>query len=230
METWVLKPVTVMVQVMMKKVVRSVVVMVVFFIVAFLWFEVGCFRIYSKRVIKIRYNRGNVHGEYGDFRAIQRASHASLLSIRPLAWISQPQARQTRPYPQKTPDISPRYHILNLLATHVLLLPKRKVERFRDLTAEELSDLFLAVQRVSNVIEDVHKASSLTMAVQDGPEAGQTVQHVHVHIIPRHKGDFDRNDQVYEEIEKERPVRTEDDMAKEAEMLAKYFPEQLPLE
>ena len=35
---------------------------------------------------------------------------------------------------------------------------------------------------------------------QDGPEAGQTVPHVHVHIMPRVKGDFEPNDKIYTEV------------------------------
>ena len=36
--------------------------------------------------------------------------------------------------------------------------------------------------------------------LQDGRDAGQTVEHVHVHIIPRRPGDFQRNDDIYEEV------------------------------
>lgn len=35
---------------------------------------------------------------------------------------------------------------------------------------------------------------------QDGPEAGQTVPHVHIHIIPRKAGDFDNNDEIYDAV------------------------------
>ncbi|XP_071669390.1 bis(5'-adenosyl)-triphosphatase isoform X2 [Patagioenas fasciata] len=66
---------------------------------------------------------------------------------------------------------------------------------------------------------------------QDGPEAGQTVKHVHVHILPRKAGDFSRNDDVYEELQrhdKEDSLgkwRTEEEMAAEAAILKKYFQE-----
>lgn len=38
--------------------------------------------------------------------------------------------------------------------------------------------------------------------LQDGPEAGQTVPHVHIHVLPRKAGDFKKNDEVYDEIDK----------------------------
>ena len=39
------------------------------------------------------------------------------------------------------------------------------------------------------------------MPLQDGPAAGQTVPHVHIHILPRKAGDFEKNDEVYEAID-----------------------------
>ncbi|XP_038004682.1 bis(5'-adenosyl)-triphosphatase isoform X1 [Motacilla alba alba] len=56
-------------------------------------------------------------------------------------------------------------------------------------------------------------------------------QHVHVHVLPRRAGDFSRNDDVYEELQRhdkdDSPDkwRTEEEMAAEAEILKKYFQE-----
>ncbi|XP_053723517.1 bis(5'-adenosyl)-triphosphatase isoform X2 [Synchiropus splendidus] len=83
---------------------------------------------------------------------------------------------------------------------HVLVCPLRAVERFGQLRPEEVADLFSTAQRVANLVEKHFKASSLTIAIQDGPEAGQTVKHVHVHVLPRKTGDFEKNDSVYNEI------------------------------
>ena len=35
---------------------------------------------------------------------------------------------------------------------------------------------------------------------QDGPQAGQTVAHVHIHLIPRKKRDFEKNDEIYDVV------------------------------
>uniref|UniRef100_A0A674EWU9 Bis(5'-adenosyl)-triphosphatase n=1 Tax=Salmo trutta TaxID=8032 RepID=A0A674EWU9_SALTR len=83
---------------------------------------------------------------------------------------------------------------------HVLVCPLRPVERFRDLHPDEVADLFTTTQRVADLVEKRFQASSLTIAIQDGPEAGQTVKHVHVHVLPRKAGDFERNDNVYDEL------------------------------
>ncbi|XP_021099769.1 bis(5'-adenosyl)-triphosphatase isoform X3 [Heterocephalus glaber] len=43
--------------------------------------------------------------------------------------------------------------------------------------------------------------SHIIVIKADGPEAGQTVKHVHVHVLPRKAGDFRRNDSIYDEAE-----------------------------
>ncbi|EFJ39318.1 hypothetical protein VOLCADRAFT_71460, partial [Volvox carteri f. nagariensis] len=114
---------------------------------------------------------------------------------------------------------------------HVLVSTKRVVQRFTDLTPDEVSDLWLLAQRIGKTVEAHYGAQSLTLAIQDGAFAGQTVPHVHIHVLPRKAGDFPRNDQVYDaidhkaadsgpgeklDLDKERRVRTHVEMAEEA--------------
>ncbi|KAJ4291733.1 Dinucleoside triphosphate hydrolase [Kalmusia sp. IMI 367209] len=98
------------------------------------------------------------------------------------------------------------YALVNLkplLPGHVLVSPRRIVPRFNDLTAAEVQDLFLTVQRVSRTIERVFDASALNIAIQDGQDAGQSVPHVHAHIIPRKRHDLSEPDAVYQMMESE---------------------------
>ena len=46
----------------------------------------------------------------------------------------------------------------------------------------------------------VHQSTALTLAIQDGSDAGQTVEHIHIHLLPRRPGDFKNNDDVYEKV------------------------------
>jgi bis(5'-adenosyl)-triphosphatase len=84
----------------------------------------------------------------------------------------------------------------------VLVLPRRVVPRLADLNPEEVTDLFLSVQHVGKVLEKAYNAQSLTVSIQDGKEAGQSVPHVHVHLIPRKSTDYGGdNDQIYSALE-----------------------------
>ncbi|XP_012702754.2 uncharacterized protein LOC101759958 [Setaria italica] len=100
-----------------------------------------------------------------------------------------------------------------LLPGHVLVCPKREVKRFADLSSDETSDLWVTAKEVGVRLEKYHKASSLTFAIQDGPQAGQTVPHVHIHVIPRKKGDFEKNDEIYDAIDvKEKELKEKLDL------------------
>ncbi|KAJ3161361.1 hypothetical protein HDU86_007143 [Geranomyces michiganensis] len=124
----------------------------------------------------------------------------------------------------------------------VLVLPRRVCPRFADLTREEVSDLFLSAHTIGKQVETHYKAEALTITIQDGVRAGQTVPHVHIHIIPRRAGDWADNNDIYPELDdKERELaealkrkarkidddarkqRTPDDMAAEARDLRALF-------
>ncbi|KAJ5375671.1 Histidine triad (HIT) protein [Penicillium concentricum] len=88
-----------------------------------------------------------------------------------------------------------------ILPGHVLVSPRRVVPRVMDLTPAETSDLFLTVRRVGRMVERIYGATSLNIAIQDGADAGQSVPHVHAHIIPRKAADLDHaggTDAVYD--------------------------------
>ncbi|XP_014676513.1 PREDICTED: nitrilase homolog 1-like isoform X2 [Priapulus caudatus] len=113
---------------------------------------------------------------------------------------------------------------------HVLVAPLRAAEKFRDLTSAEVCDMFSAAQTIERQLSNHHSATSATIAVQDGADAGQTVNHVHVHILPRKPGDFQHNDDIYEKLEnhdkrenQEHRWRTDSDMAAEASVLRDLF-------
>jgi diadenosine tetraphosphate (Ap4A) HIT family hydrolase len=80
---------------------------------------------------------------------------------------------------------------------HVLVITRRRVPRFTSLSAAEVTDLWSTAQRVGGALETHLGATSLTLAIQDGPDAGQTVPHVHVHLLPRRPADVPDNDEIY---------------------------------
>ncbi|KAG9258955.1 HIT-like domain-containing protein [Emericellopsis atlantica] len=91
-----------------------------------------------------------------------------------------------------------------LLPGHILVCPLQPHRRLADLTPAETGDLFTTAQLTQKLLGRAYfpaphdaTAGSFTVAVQDGPESGQTVPHVHVHVIPRTKGDMEQPDEIY---------------------------------
>jgi bis(5'-adenosyl)-triphosphatase len=88
----------------------------------------------------------------------------------------------------------------------VLVIPTRSAaKRLADLTPPELGALMSSVQHVGSIIERAYGANALTVACQDGKDAGQSIPHVHFHIMPR-GGEGDRfagprNDDIYPHLE-----------------------------
>jgi bis(5'-adenosyl)-triphosphatase len=97
----------------------------------------------------------------------------------------------------------------------VLVSSRRNTaQKLSQLRADEMTDLFLLVQRVQAMIERYFATDSSTVVVQDGAAAGRTVevgefdagahtprvQHVHVHVIPRKTSDYADPDEFYNAV------------------------------
>ena len=85
---------------------------------------------------------------------------------------------------------------------HVLIATRVQRKLFADLLPAEVSDVWQLAQRVGGAVTRVFDAKGLQFAVQDGAASGQTVPHLHIHVLPRRPGDFQRNDDVYDAVEK----------------------------
>ncbi|MFL5295437.1 MAG: HIT family protein [Phenylobacterium sp.] len=72
---------------------------------------------------------------------------------------------------------------------HTLVIPKRSVARnLLDEEPQVLSNLILGVQRVARAVRAALKPDGLVITQFNGSTAGQTVFHLHFHIIPRWEG------------------------------------------
>ena len=74
-------------------------------------------------------------------------------------------------------------------AGHTLIIPRRHTGSFFDLSAEERTDLLLLLDRAKAVLEVEFAPHGYNIGINDGAAAGQTVPHLHIHLIPRYKGD-----------------------------------------
>jgi diadenosine tetraphosphate (Ap4A) HIT family hydrolase len=75
-------------------------------------------------------------------------------------------------------------------AGHTLVMPRRHVESFTDLTPTEVEQLARAGQRVAAALKRrFDSCEAVTFSLADGAAAGQDVPHTHLHVVPRRTGD-----------------------------------------
>lgn len=72
---------------------------------------------------------------------------------------------------------------------HTLIIPKRHVASFFDLTKEEQLDLLKLADKVKIIIEERFHPDGYNVGINVGEAAGQSIFHVHMHLIPRYHGD-----------------------------------------
>ena len=84
---------------------------------------------------------------------------------------------------------------------HVLVCSNRVTPLLSNLDEEEYDDLWKTVRIVQQILRQQYNCNAFNVAVQDGVGAGQSVPHVHVHILPRYIGDIERNDDIYDKLE-----------------------------
>jgi diadenosine tetraphosphate (Ap4A) HIT family hydrolase len=73
----------------------------------------------------------------------------------------------------------------------LLVLPRRHVASFFELTAEERRPILGLLDRAKAVLDRRYASDGYNICINDGVAAEQTVMHLHVHLIPRYKGDAD---------------------------------------
>ena len=82
------------------------------------------------------------------------------------------------------------HNIAPVLPGHSLVVPRRHVASLLELVDDELAAMVLFARRTTRLLGRVFAAHGFDWTIQDGAAAGQTVPHLHLHVIPRHEGDL----------------------------------------
>ncbi len=72
---------------------------------------------------------------------------------------------------------------------HALIIPKRHIASLFDATMEEREALFDLLEIVKIELQEKYNPNGFNIGINDGAAAGQTVMHLHIHLIPRYAGD-----------------------------------------
>lgn len=74
---------------------------------------------------------------------------------------------------------------------HCLVVTKRHVAEYFEATAEEKAALWSLVDEIKPIIDQAHQPDAYNIGINIGKTAGQSIPHIHIHIIPRYKGDVE---------------------------------------
>ncbi|MDP4089665.1 MAG: HIT family protein [Bacillota bacterium] len=74
---------------------------------------------------------------------------------------------------------------------HVLVIPKRHFESFFEASEEEITAIYSLIKEVKERVDWDYRPLGYNIGINIGKTAGQTIAHVHIHIIPRYEGDVD---------------------------------------
>jgi len=74
---------------------------------------------------------------------------------------------------------------------HALIISKRHTLSFFDLTELELTQMYNLLQKTKAIIDEKYNPDAYNIGVNDGGSAGRTIHHLHIHLIPRYKGDVE---------------------------------------
>ena len=72
---------------------------------------------------------------------------------------------------------------------HTLIIPRRHAASVFDLNIMEKAAILGAIEEAKKELDKEFSPAGYNIGVNDGPAAGQTIPHVHIHLIPRYEGD-----------------------------------------
>lgn len=109
---------------------------------------------------------------------------------------------------------------------HTLVCPKRCVESFDQLTDEELISLFALLRDIKTALSTAFEASGFNYAWNEGSLAGQSVPHLHLHVLPRKDGDsgleeYDPRSHLYRTGDRE--PTPEEELKKVATLISQHL-------
>ncbi len=100
----------------------------------------------------------------------------------------------------KTDNFSALYNIAPILPGHSLVIPNRHYESLFELSDSELGEMMVFAREITAVLKYFFNCDGFDWTIQDGSSAGQTISHLHLHIIPRKPLDLPEGEEWYKKI------------------------------
>ena len=82
------------------------------------------------------------------------------------------------------------YNLAPVFPGHVLVMPKKHIKSFIEIGEDLLTEMVVFSQKVVKTLKISFNCEAFDWTIQDGKHAGQSVEHMHLHIIPRYENDL----------------------------------------
>ena len=124
------------------------------------------------------------------------------------------------------------YNLSPILPGHSLIIPKSHCISLFDLNENELNECIHFTKFIIALLKKAYVLEGFDLSVQEKAEAGQSIEHFHIHVIPRKPGDLENAGDWYPEMNKAnkqfidsefRPKLTRDKMKAEVEHIKSFL-------
>lgn len=99
-----------------------------------------------------------------------------------------------------TSQFSAIYNIAPIVPGHSLIIPNTHYISLFELSDQELGEMMVFARKVTRILQTVFQCDGFDWSVQDGISAGQSVQHLHLHIVPRKPHDMTDGTEWYSKL------------------------------
>lgn len=96
------------------------------------------------------------------------------------------------------------YNHSPILPGHSLVIPANHVHSLFDLSEDEISVFFGFARKVTSFLTETYGTDAYDWSLQEGEPAGQSLEHLHLHIIPRRPGDLPDGEDWYIRLEEQK--------------------------
>lgn len=88
-------------------------------------------------------------------------------------------------------DFFARYAVFPVTPGHVEIVLKPHIPSISGLTQKQAKSLFAILEKSREIVEQDFKPDGFNIGINDGEAAGQSVMHLHIHLMPRYFGDME---------------------------------------